>query len=189
MRRWLAWALGAIAVLVLLAFVLDRSFLVYPIVADSRASDQPTIHCGDRYLSEGFTYHFRNPRRGELVAIHAHGTIGGPITPDPSARQLVLTKRVVGVPGDQVEAHGGRVYVDGVKFDDIATKDFKRVDLGSKEYFVLGDNRSFSQDSRDFGSVPRSAIFGRVFLIYWPLGRFGGIPAREAGKPPGQISC
>ena len=188
MRKWLAWALGIVAVLALAFFILDRTFLLYPITANG-VSEEPTLQCHDRYLSEGFTYHFRDPRRGELVAIHSSGEIGGPITPDPKARDLALTKRVVGIPGDQVEAHGGRVYVNGVKFDDIATKDFKRVDLGNKQYFVLGDNRSFSQDIRDFGPVPRDAIFGKAFLIYWPLSDFGGLPARKAGKPPGQTSC
>jgi len=189
MRKWLAWTLGVVLVLAVTLFILDRTWLLVPIVAGGGVSNAHTIQCDDRYLAEGFTYHFRDPRRGEMVAIHARGKVGGPVTPDPQGRDLDLTKRVVGVPGDQVEAHGGRVYVNGEKFDDIATKDFKRVDLGSKQYFVLGDNRSFSQDSRVFGPIPRDAIFGRVFLIYWPLSRFGGLPARGSGRPPGQFSC
>jgi signal peptidase I len=188
MRKWLAWLLGVAIVLAVTVFIFDRTFLLNPITAEA-ATDAPTIGCDDRYLSEGFTYRFRDPRRGELVAIHARGTIGAGITPDPNARDLALTLRVIGIPDDQVEAHGGRVYVNGLKADDIVTKDFKRVDLGHEQYFVLGDNRSGSQDSRDFGPVPRGAIFGRVFVIYWPLGDFGGAPARKAGKPPGQTSC
>lgn len=189
MRRALLSALGVIVALAVLFFVLDRTWLLVPIVAGSGVSNANTIRCGDRYLAEGFTYHFRDPRRGEMVAIHARGHLGGTITPDPKARDLDLTKRVIGVPGDQVEAHGGRVYVNGVKADDIATSGFKRVDLGSKQYFVLGDNRSYSDDSRVFGPVPRAAIFGRVFLVYWPLSHFGGLPGRKAGRPPGQFSC
>ena len=189
MRKGLAWTLGVVLVLALTIFVLWRTYLLYPIRAAQGVSNAPTIDCGDRYLSEGFTYHFRDPRRGEMVAIHARGRFGGSITPDAGARDLALTKRVVALPGDQVEAHGGRVYVNGVKVDDITTKSFKRVDLGTKQYFVLGDNRSFSQDSRAFGPVPRNAIFGRVFLVYWPLGHFGGLPAREQGPPPGPNAC
>jgi signal peptidase I len=122
-----------------------------------------------------------------MVVFHASGDVDR-ITRDPDSRQLAIVSRVAGIPNDQVEAHGGRVYVNGVKFDDIATKDFKLVDLGNKQYFVLDDNR-FAKDSRNFGPVPRAAIFGRVLLVYRPLSDFGGLPSRKSGTPPGQISC
>jgi signal peptidase I len=189
MRRWVVWVVGIAALLAIVLFVFDRTYLLTPMAAGGTVSEEPTLRCHDRWLAEGFTYHFRSPKRGELVAFHASGTQGGRITPDPRSRQLAVVGRVVGTPGDQVEAHGGRVYVNGEKFDDIATKDFKRVDVGSKQYFVLDDNRSFSEDSRDFGPVPRGAIFGKVFLVYWPLSHFGGAPSRHAGAPPGQITC
>jgi signal peptidase I len=189
MRRALVVTIGVVLVLVVIGFVLDRTWLLVPIVAGGGVSNAHTIQCDDRYIAEGFTYHFRDPKRGEMVVIHARGHVGGPITPDPKARDLDLTKRVIGIPGDQVEAHGGRVYVNGEKADDIATAAFPHVDLGSKQYFVLGDNRSFSQDSRVFGPVPRDAIFGKVILIYWPFSHFGGLPASTAGRPPGQFAC
>jgi signal peptidase I len=187
MPRWLTWVLGVVVLLLVLGFALHRTLLLNHV--DAGVVNAPTLPaCKGRALSEGFTYHFRDPRRGEMVVFHASGG-QGKITPDPNARELAVVRRVIGVPGDQVEAHGGRVYVDGVKADDIVTKDFKRVDLGNKQYFVLGDNRSFSQDSRNFGPVPRSAIFGRVFLIYRPLSDFGGLPSRKPGQPPGPITC
>ena len=74
------------------------------------------------------------------------------------------------------DGKANRVYVNGVKFDDIATKAFKRVDLGSKEYFVLGDNRDNSHDSRQFGFVPLGDVQGFVQYIYLPAetwARFG----------------
>ena len=189
MRRWLFWTLGVIGALVVVVVVLRLTYLIYPI-APGGVSDAPTIPgCNARELAEGFTYRFRDPRRGELVVFHASGHLGGEITPDPHSRQLGIVKRVIGIPGDHVELRGGRVYVNGVEADDIVTQSFSPVDLGKDEYFLLGDNRSFSQDSRDFGPVPRSAIFGRVFLIYWPLSHFGGIPSRKPGKPPGDLHC
>ena len=84
---------------------------------------------------------------------------------------------------------GGRVIVDGKKADDIETAPFPSTRLGAKQYFVLGDNRSASQDSRDFGPVPSAAIFGRVFLTYWPLGRFGTPGYDKNLAPPGQVAC
>jgi signal peptidase I len=53
----------------------------------------------------------------------------------------------------------------------------------------MGDNRSYSQDSRDFGPVPREAIFSRVILVWWPLGRFGPVGYDKTLTPPGQVSC
>jgi signal peptidase I len=123
------------------------------------------------------------------VVIHARGHIGGPDTPDPHARDLNLTKRVIGVPGDTVVSRNERVFVNGRKADDIPTAPFLTTHLGPKEYFVLGDNRSYSQDSRDFGPVPRNAIFARLVLIYWPLGRFGTPGYNKHLVPLGPFAC
>lgn len=151
------------------------------------SSMSPTIPaCDGRWLGEGFTYRFRDPHRGEIVVIHTRGQLGGPVVPDPKARDLNLGKRVIGIPGDSVVGRGGRVFVNGRKADDIPTEPFPLTSLGDREYFVLGDNRSFSQDSRDFGPVSRDAIFARVVLNYWPVGRFG-VPGYDKDLvPPGE---
>ncbi len=196
MARWrprgkVVWVpFATVVALVVVAVVLQSTGLVVSTVGGKGASNAPTIPaCNARTLSEGFTYHFRDPHRGELAVIHARGQIGSPITPDPDARDLNLTKRVIGVPGDTVVGRGERVFVNGTKADDIATAPFPSTRLGAKQYFVLGDNRSESQDSRDFGPVPRDAIFGRVFLTYWPLGRFGTPGYDKTLVPPGQVVC
>ena len=153
------------------------------------SSMSPTIPaCDGRWLAEGVTYRFRDPDRGEIVVIHARGQLGGPVAPDPEASDLNLGKRVIGIPGDSVVARQGRVFVNGTKADDIRTEPFPLIRLGAEEYFVLGDNRSFSQDSRDFGPVPRDAIFGRVVLNYWPLGRFR-VPGYDKDLVPRGNAC
>jgi signal peptidase I len=181
-----ATVVGLVVVLVLLV----QTDLLVPVVGGKGASNSPTIPaCNARVLGEGLTYHLRDPHRGELVIIHARGQIGSPITPDPHARDLNLTKRVIGIPGDTVVGRGGRVFVNGAKADEIQTAPFPPTHLGEKQYYVLGDNRSESQDSRAFGTVPRAAIFGRVFLIYWPLGRFGTPGYDKNLVPPGEVAC
>jgi signal peptidase I len=71
--------------------------------------------------------------------------------------------------------------------DDIPTDPFPAVRLGANEYFVIGDNRSHSQDSREFGPDPRSAICSRAVLIVWPLDRFGVPRYRKSAVPPGDL--
>ncbi len=176
-----------VGVVALVALLWSTGLLV-PGRAAGGSSMSPTIPaCDGRWLTEGFTYRFRDPHRGEIVAFHARGQLGGPVIPDPKARDLGIGKRVIAIPGDSVVGRGGRVLVNGRKADDILTDPFPQTRLGDEQYFVLGDNRSFSQDSRDFGPVPRDAIFGRVVLNYWPLGRFG-VPGYDKDLvPPGDV--
>jgi signal peptidase I len=191
LRRKRVWipVTTVVAIIVVLVVLVATDLLVL-IVGGKGASNAPTIPaCNARDLAEGFTYHFRDPHRGEMVVIHARGDIGGTITPDPSSRDLNLTKRVIGTPGDTVVGHDGFVFVDGQKADNIPTDPFPAAHLGPEQYFVLGDNRSVSDDSRDFGHVPRAAIFARVILIYWPLGRFGTPGYNKSLKPPGAVVC
>jgi signal peptidase I len=174
--------------LVVLVAVLSLAGLVLTGYAQGTFSMAPTLPgCNGRHLDEDITYRFRDPHRGEIVLFHARGEIGGTITPDPKSNQLGVTKRVLGIPGDTVVGRGGRVFVNGKKADDIPTDSFDAVHLGKGQYWVLGDNRGVSEDSRAFGPVPRKAIYGRVVLVFWPLGRFGIPGYNKHLKPPGPL--
>ncbi|HPB46176.1 MAG TPA: signal peptidase I, partial [Microthrixaceae bacterium] len=95
-----------------------------------------------------------------------------------------LIKRVIGLPGDVVEARGGIVYIDGEPIDesaylspDVITNNLAQpVTVAPGQIFVMGDNREHSMDSREFGTVSESSVIGRAVVIVWPIGRWGGFP-------------
>jgi signal peptidase I len=188
MRRRLVRTVTVLAIVAIVLVALHFTKLLF--MVGSSSAMHPTIPaCDARVLVEGFTYFLRGPHRGEIVTIHAVRTPTGELRTAPDARDLTITRRVAGLPGDQVAGRDGAVYVNGVKFDDVETSAFSQVDLGDGQYFVLGDNRSASPDSRRFGPVQEDAISGRVLLVLWPLGDFGRPESRQAGAPPGRIAC
>jgi len=110
---------------------------------------------------------FHEPYRGEVVVFN------WPVDPE---RQLV--KRVIGVPGDTVEIRSGSVYLTGIPLREpyIASLHAIREDIGPVKvseghYFVMGDNRLHSNDSRDWGLIARDDIVGKLWLVYWPMTR------------------
>jgi signal peptidase I len=188
MWRFLFSCVGLLLLLAAVLVGLALAGVLVPISARDSFSMAPTLPaCNGRELAETITYWFRQPHRGDIVAIHSRALIGSNVTPDSNQKQATLTKRIVGVPGDTVSSAGGHVIVDGEKIDSIPTLSFPSVHLGKDQYFVLGDNRSVSQDSRVFGPVPRAAIFARIVLVFWPLGRFGLTGYDKRASPPGFV--
>jgi len=115
-----------------------------------------------------------SPKRGD-IAVFRTQTDAASICPGPGA---AFVKRLIGLPGDEVELRD-RLYVNGMPLDEpylngaAAGPQFGPVTVPEGEYFLMGDNRYQSCDSREFGTVPRESITSRVVAIYWPLDRLG----------------
>ncbi|MDE2937592.1 MAG: signal peptidase I [Chloroflexota bacterium] len=110
---------------------------------------------------------FRPPRLGEIIVFHF-----------PGEPRRDFVKRVIGLPGDKVEIVDGMVLVnDSVQTEPYLNEPFDGTmaprHMGEDEYFVMGDNRSHSNDSRNWGGVPEDNVVGKVWLIYWPFPEFG----------------
>jgi signal peptidase I len=155
---------------------------------------EPTLHCArpepdceagssDRVLANRFIYHFRDPRRGEIVVFHA------PAAARRACMGGIFVKRIIGLPGEIWSEQNGYTYINGRRLNEpyIRTqrRDHETRTLASippvgtlkripkSMYLMEGDNRAHSCDSRVWGLVPRKSIVGKVFFLYWPLNRIG----------------
>jgi signal peptidase I len=156
------WTTVKISVVVFITYGLIFNF---SIVRGSSMS--PGIHDGDRILVDHLSFLFRDVHRGDIVVLQY------PL--DPS---LDYIKRVIGLPGDKIKIDGEGVWVNGVKLDEpyIAEPDPRShlvQTVAPDCYFVLGDNRPHSSDSREFGQVPKANLVGLVNLRIWPPARAG----------------
>jgi signal peptidase I len=169
-RRWILEWFVVLAVAVGLAFAV-RAFVLQTYFIPS-PSMEPTLLVGDRILVNKLSYHLHGVTRGDIVVF---------ATPpkeksDPTIKDLV--KRVIGLPGDTISSSGGRVYINGKPLPEpwlpagTVTTGIATQRIPPNEYFVMGDNRSDSQDSRFFGPISRSLIVGRVVVRIWPFSRF-----------------
>ncbi len=133
-------------------------------------SMEPSLHDKELILVDKWSYLFHTPGRGDVIVFVA------PPHPDQD-----YIKRIVALPGDTITINDTTVIVDGVKLNESyvdprnqgniwATKNISNMIVPPDDYFVLGDNRMGSSDSRDWGFVPRENIIGRAALVYWPLG-------------------
>lgn len=178
-----------VAAISLAIIIPARTWLVQPFFVQG-ASMEPNFYEREYLVVDEISYRFSQPQRGDIVVFHP-----------PQRPGEYYIKRIIGLPGETVTLRGGRVIVassqspEGVALDERAylpegtvtrattaqLAEGQPLTLGSSEYFVLGDNRSNSQDSRAFGPLDRSHIVGRAWLRGWPLDRAGSVPVPSYG--------
>ena len=142
-------------------------------------SMSPNLADSEFLLVNKLSYLAEDPQRGDVIVFRS------PRSPDED-----LVKRVIGLPNDEVEIRAGQVLVNGHLVDESSYfngpigRDTPPRRVPEDSYFVMGDNRLQSRDSRDIGTVPRASIVGQVWLVYWPPGKFGFLPEATPALAP-----
>ena len=172
--------------------LLIQAFLIKPYRIPSE-SMEPTLDVGQRVLVSRFNYHFSSPDRGDIVVFHpprgADSNTCGVQKPDdepcpqptPERAGVNFIKRIVAVPGDRLSIQDGHAIVNGKRQNDDFTRpcapgtcNFPRtIKIPPGHFFMMGDNRGASDDSRFWGPVPQKWIIGQAFFTYWPIKRIG----------------
>ena len=177
---WVVTIVGAVAIVLAV-----KAWVVNPYRIPS-ASMEPTLHCArpvpdcgerfsDRVLADRLSYHFRDPARGDIVVFD---------TPLAAQQRCfaggTYVKRIVGMPGERVEERLGVIFIDGRRLQESyvdptarGSRSFGPQTIPPRQYFMMGDNRSASCDSREWGPLDRDSIVGKVRAVYWPPDRVG----------------
>jgi signal peptidase I len=147
---------------------------------------EPTLHCArpgsgcearfsDRVIANRFIYHLHPPHRGDIIVFKTP-----PLAQQRCGAGGTFVKRLIGLPGETFEERNGFVYINGKKLDEPYVKKDRRdtrtipaTPIPKGRFFMMGDNRVQSCDSREWGPVPRKNIIGKVFFVYWPPNRIG----------------
>ena len=160
--EWVVIVAGAVLVaIVIRTFVLQAFYI-------PSSSMEPTLKIDDKVLVNKLSYKFHDINRGDIVVFERP-----PGETDPKIKDLI--KRVIGLPGDSIEAHDGHVFVDGRRLNEpylpagIQIKPLARQVVPGNSIFVMGDNRPSSKDSTVFGPISKNLVVGRAFLPVWPL--------------------
>jgi signal peptidase I len=172
LRSW-----GRDFVIALTLAVVIIIFFYQPVKVEG-TSMTPLISDQERIFINKFVYRFEPIARGDVVVFWY-----------PLDRSKSFIKRVVGLPSDTVEIREGRVFVNGkylpepyVPPESADMNNFSPTRIPKGEYFVMGDHRISSNDSRIFGPVPRNFIYGKAVFAYWPVDHFGSIPVLDESE-------
>lgn len=161
-------------VLVLLSAILVRAFIAQPFVVQGR-SMEPSFHSQEYLVVDKLRYRLGEPARGDVVVFRA---------PEDMSQNYI--KRVIGLPGETIMIANNELFINGEQLrEPYLDEALKRLHatltleqtLGNNEYFVLGDNRDSSSDSRVWGALPRENILGKAVLVVFPFADFGLVPA------------
>ena len=159
-----------------IAFVLVLTWVIITFVGQRTRVDgrsmMNTLHDGDNLIVEKLSYRFSDPKRFDIIVF------------PPTGKKEYYIKRIIGLPGETVQIdENGNIYINGELLEENYGAETiqnpgraaKPITLGDDEYFVMGDNRNNSKDSRseEVGNVKRSQIIGRAWLRIWPLNKFG----------------
>ncbi|RCW50211.1 signal peptidase I [Paenibacillus prosopidis] len=168
-NRWVReireWVVSlAVAVIVALLF----QTYVYAQSEVQNVSMQNTLVAGQRLIEDKWSYLFHEPRHGDIVIING---------PESDVR---LVKRVIALPGDVIDINNGEVFLNGERLEEpyVKGQTFEGVvevpfTLGAEQFFVMGDNREHSLDSRALGPIAKPSIEGRAVFRIWPIPKFG----------------
>ena len=169
-RNAMHWVFQIVVTLVFAAVV---AIMMFQTVTMQESSMEPTIAVGDRFFINRVVYKFSSPKRGDLIVFRTNAS-------DDAALHI---RRVIGLPGETIQISGGRILIDGEAYKE--GKDFPMISnpglasssitLESGEYFVLGDNRNNSEDSRyaDIGMVKKRYIAGKIWFTCAPFEKLG----------------
>ena len=169
-QSWFTWVRSWARDLLISVFIAGVIILFfYQPVKVEGTSMMPQLTDRERIFINKFVYRLEDIHRGDVVVFRYPG--------DPTKSYI---KRIIGLPGDTVEILRGEVYVNGEKLDEpYVIPEYRGAQtlgpwqVARDNYYVLGDHRNSSNDSRVWGTVPRNYIYGKAELIYWPVGRWG----------------
>ncbi len=177
LREWIEAILGALVLTAFIITFIAQSFIV------QGTSMMPTLQNNQRLLVDKLSYRFIQPKHGDIIVFRY-----------PANPKEEFIKRIIGVPGDSVAVVEGRLYVNGHFIEEeyiseTTIRGFNPQVVPEEHYFVLGDNRNNSLDSRDLrvGFVPRKNIVGKAIWSYWPFSKIEIIRAPEALAKLGQL--
>ena len=163
---WMLWLRDLVFSAAVAVFII--LFLYQPVRVEG-TSMLPRLEDQDRLFINKFVYHFTDINRGDVVVFHY-----------PRNLKLSYIKRIIALPGDRLRIEHGRVFVNGLpvaepyvplEYED--SRSYASMVVPRGEYFVMGDHRSISSDSRDFGPVARGLIYGKAAFVYWPVEQAG----------------